>query len=412
MSSSASPSFSPGATVFGDRHVGVRDLRAQLQVAGVDDAARAQRRGALQHVLQLAHVAREVIVAQRVARGVGHLQRPVADLPAEARHDRLDQLVDVLQPLAQRRHADLDDVDAVEQVLAELALGDQRRQVLVGGRQDAHVDREFPGLADRPHALFLDDAQQLDLHVQRQVGDLVQEQRAALGGLDQALLVGDRAGEAALLVAEQLAFHQLGRDRAAVHRHERPVAARAGVVDQVRDQLLAGARLAVDVHRRLAARDALDHLAQLLHGARAAEELDLRQLQRAFSGPAELERRGDQLAQRRHVERLGDEIEGAELERAHRGLDVAVRGDHRDRRLRLVRLDPLDDVQAVAVRQPHVGEAQVEGAGAQLARGRADGVGRGHVEIHALQRDAEELADVRLVVDDERARFGHKDSQR
>ena len=198
-------------------------------------------------------------------------------------------------------------------------------------------------------------------------------------------------------------------NRAAVHRHERPVAARAGVVDQVRDQLLAGAGLAVDVDRRLAARDALDHLAQLLHRARAAEQLDLRQLQGALAGPAELERRGDQLAQRRHIERLGDEIEGAELERAHRGFDVAVRGDHRDRRLRLVRLDPLDDVQAVAVRQPHVGEAQVEGAAAQLARGGADGVGRGHVEIHSLERDAEQLADVWLVVDYERARFRHED---
>ena len=149
--------------------------------------------------------------------------------------------------------------------------------------------------------------------------------------------------------------------------HERPVAARAGVVDQVRDQLLAGAGLAIDVYRRLAARDALDHLAQLLHGARAAEQLDLRQLQRALAGLAELERGGDQLAQRRDVERLGDEIEGAELERAHRGLDVAVRGDDGHRRLRLVRLDPLDDVQAVAVRQLHVGEAQIERA-ARAAR--------------------------------------------
>ena len=230
--------------------------------------------------------------------------------------------------------------------------------------------------------------------------------------LDQALLVGDRAGEAALLVAEQLAFHELGGNRAAVHRHELPIAACAGVVDQVRDQLLARARLAVDVHRRLAARDALDHLAQLLHGARAAEELDLRQLQGAFSGAAELERRRDQLAQRRHVERLRDEIEGAELERAHRSLDVAVRGDDRDRRLRLVRLDPLDDVQAVAVRQPHVGEAQVEGAAPQLASGFVDGVRGDHLEVHPLERDAEQLADVWLVVHDERARFGHEDSQR
>jgi hypothetical protein len=34
--------------------------------------------------------------------------------------------------------------------------------------------------ADRRTALFLDRAQQLDLHRQRQVADLVQEQRAAV----------------------------------------------------------------------------------------------------------------------------------------------------------------------------------------------------------------------------------------
>ena len=245
--------------------------------------------------------------------------------------------------------------------------------------------------------------------MQRQVGDFVQEQRAALGGLDQALLVGHRAGEAALLVAEQLAFHQLGRDRAAVHRHERPIAARAGFVDQVRDQFFAGAGFAIDMYRRLAACDAFDHLAQLFHRARAAEQFDLRQLQRVLAGLAELQRGGDELAQRRDVERLGNEIERAELQRAHSGFDVAVRSDDRHRRLRLVRLDPLDDVQAVAVGQPHVGQAQIEGVAAQLARGRTDGVGGGHVEIHSLERDPQQLANVRLVVHDERARFRHCD---
>ena len=36
-----------------------------------------------------------------------------------------------------------------------------------------------------PHGLLLDDAQQLDLHVQRQVRDFVEKQRAAFGGLEQ-----------------------------------------------------------------------------------------------------------------------------------------------------------------------------------------------------------------------------------
>ena len=72
-----------------------------------------------------------------------------------------------------------------------------------------------------------------------------------------------RAGEGALLVAEQLALqHALG-ERLAVHRDERPGDAIAPVVQQARDQLLAGAALALDQHRGAARRDAADELEQL-----------------------------------------------------------------------------------------------------------------------------------------------------
>src|SRR3546814_13217351 len=100
--------------------------------------------------------------------------------------------------------------------------------------------------ADRADVLFLDRAQQLDLHRQRQLGHFVEEQGAAVGGLEQAGLVGVGTGEAALLVAEEFAFHQLRRDRAAVDRHERPAGARALGVDGAGDELLAGAGLAAD----------------------------------------------------------------------------------------------------------------------------------------------------------------------
>ena len=134
------------------------------------------------------------------------------------------------------------------------------------GRQQAHVHRLFGMGADRAHRALLDRAQQLDLHRQRQLADLVEEQGAAVGRLEQAFLVGAGAGEAALAVAEELALHQLGRDRAAVDRHERPGRARAQAVDVARDDLLAGARFAVDEHRRLVARELFGLGAQLHEG--------------------------------------------------------------------------------------------------------------------------------------------------
>jgi hypothetical protein len=51
----------------------------------------------------------------------------------------------------------------------------------------------------------LQHAQERDLRFLGQLGDLVEEQRAAVGALDQALAIVLGAGERAALVAEQLA---------------------------------------------------------------------------------------------------------------------------------------------------------------------------------------------------------------
>src|SRR3546814_12514706 len=91
-----------------------------------------------------------------------------------------------------------------------------RSQVLVGGREDAHVHRDLDRGADRADVLFLDRAQQLDLHRQRQLGHFVEEQGADVGGLEQAGLAGVGTGEAALLLPEEFAFPQLRRDSATV----------------------------------------------------------------------------------------------------------------------------------------------------------------------------------------------------
>src|SRR5207253_703025 len=79
-------------------------------------------------------------------------------LRRQALEDRARDERDVLAALAQRRHGELDDVDAIEEVLAEAPGGDQLGELLVRGADDAHVDRFFLGGADVAHALFLDRA--------------------------------------------------------------------------------------------------------------------------------------------------------------------------------------------------------------------------------------------------------------
>ena len=74
---------------------------------------------------------------------------------------------------------------------------------------EADVDLDGLAPADRIDLALLDGAQQLDLRVERQFADLVEEQRAAIGLDELADVLLGRAGEGALLVAEQDGFDEV-----------------------------------------------------------------------------------------------------------------------------------------------------------------------------------------------------------
>ena len=67
--------------------------------------------------------------------------------------------------------------------------------------------------ADRMDLAALEEAQQLRLDGGIEVADFVEEQRAALGGADDAGKRVDGAGERAAAVAEQLALDEVARHR-------------------------------------------------------------------------------------------------------------------------------------------------------------------------------------------------------
>ena len=92
----------------------------------------------------------------------------------------------ILAAVAQRRQADLDGVQPEEQVLAEAALCHGGVEVGIGGREDAHVHAAGFGGADALELAGLERAQQLGLQSLRDVGDFVQEERAAIGHFEAA----------------------------------------------------------------------------------------------------------------------------------------------------------------------------------------------------------------------------------
>ena len=99
----------------------------------------------------------------------------------------------LLAPIAQRRHVDPDHAQAVEEILAELAVGHALLEVGVGRRDDADVDALRARVADRQDLALLEKPQQFRLDVERQVADFVEEERAAERRPQHAGLVGDRA---------------------------------------------------------------------------------------------------------------------------------------------------------------------------------------------------------------------------
>ena len=175
-----------------------------------------------------------------------------------------DEQRDVFPTLAQRRQVELHHLQTVEEVLAERPALDAGRQIDVGRGDQAEVGAHEARAAETAELALLQDAQQLGLRVQRQVADLVEEERGAVGELEDtgALRVGAR--ERAALVTEELALERARRDRVAVERDQLAARPRAQPVQDARDQLLAGSRLPGDQYGDVGGRDALE----LIHSRR------------------------------------------------------------------------------------------------------------------------------------------------
>src|SRR5690606_26848646 len=94
-----------------------------------------------------------------------------------------------------------------------------------GDQADVHLART--GAAYPADLALLQYAQQPRLRGGRQLADFVEEERAAVGGLDQTAVLGNRTGERALLVPEELRLDQAVRNRGAVDRDDGRLLARA-----------------------------------------------------------------------------------------------------------------------------------------------------------------------------------------
>src|SRR5207247_11474441 len=116
-------------------------------------------------------------------------------------------------------------VSTVVEVCSTLAGGERRLQVAIRGGDDARVEVDRSLAAHPREPKVLEHVEELGLEGERQLRDLVQVDRALVRVLELPRLPPVRAGEGALLVAEELGLEQLQRNRGTVDLAERAVAA-------------------------------------------------------------------------------------------------------------------------------------------------------------------------------------------
>ena len=78
-----------------------------------------------------------------------------------------DEHRNIVPPIAQRRHGDADDVEAIQQVEAKPSRRDLVPEVAIGRRYDADIDPARHVFADATQLAFLNHSQQLGLRPHR-----------------------------------------------------------------------------------------------------------------------------------------------------------------------------------------------------------------------------------------------------
>ena len=212
-----------------------------------------QDQRAAHHVFQFADIAGPAVQAQHGQRVVRQPRQRLGG-GGVAQHHGKGERSNVFGPFAQGPQRQGEDVEPVEQIGAEPALGNFGRQIAVSAGNDPHVDLDRLSRADRHHLTLLQRAEQLGLKRQRHLGDFIEQQSAAIGSAEKTFVGLACSGEGALAVAEQQRLeHGLGHRRA-IDRDKRSGGAGAARMDEAAQDFLAGAGRSADQHGDLADR--------------------------------------------------------------------------------------------------------------------------------------------------------------
>src|ERR1700680_2506505 len=110
-------------------------------------------------------------------------------------------------------------------------------EAAIGGCDNPDIGPNSPVAADPLKSPLLNETNKLGLNGQRQCGDLVEEHRTAIGGLESAAFVVSRAGKRPAHMSEELILEQILGHAGTSNDDEGPLAPRAPLVNLPRQEI-------------------------------------------------------------------------------------------------------------------------------------------------------------------------------
>src|SRR5882672_1608596 len=140
----------------------------------------------------------------------------------------MHQQWDISRAFPQGWNVNRKNIQAVKQIFAKCLLLNHLPQIAISGCDQACIGSQRARASQTFELPFLEHAQQLGLKLERDVADLIQKYRSAIGQFKAADALRDSAGKSAFLVSEELAFEQARWNGGTVELNKGPPGPRTG----------------------------------------------------------------------------------------------------------------------------------------------------------------------------------------
>src|SRR3990172_5001081 len=137
----------------------------------------------------------------------------------------------IVSPFSQRGQIERHDIDPVIKVLSEFLIGYHLFQVPRCCQNDSYIDLFFLFITHTPYLLFLNHPQQLGLHRQGYIPDLIKKKSPFVCVFEKTGPGALGAAKRPFRMAEQLRLEQALRDSRAVDGNKSPVSACTFMMD-------------------------------------------------------------------------------------------------------------------------------------------------------------------------------------